>query len=344
MHTGDAVVRRLVGTVAVAGTLLIAFSVPAHAASSRIRCDLGDDLQAAVDAATAGDDMIVRGTCVGPFRLDVAITLRGEDESATLQGSGRGAVLTLASPGGAASTISVHDITVSGGATGIRVGESSSAEFDSVRIEGNMTGLSLEPFVDVSVRDSEIASNAGNGIENDHGRLTLTASTVRDNAGHGIQNREQAQAIIRGSRIEANGERGIANLNSSTTLEDSVVTANAGGGVHNDGRSYLSVDGSVLTGNVSPEAGSGVYLGAGLDDISGGVAIKDSRIERNTSRTNGGGIYIEGGISTITISRVIIIDNAAGTSGGGIYQEDGSVPVDGVTFMDNRPDDCHGCP
>lgn len=301
-----------------AGLLLASIYIPASASSARVLCDLGDDLQRAAERAWAGDEIVVVGTCTGEFRLNVGITLRGADDTATLRGPARGTVLRLSAPEGSTSRIRVQDIRVEGGDIGISIAESTAAALDGVRIVGNTTGLSLEPFADVVIRDSDVRANAGDGIANDHGRLELGASVVQDNAGHGIRNREQALTLVSDSRIERNGQVGIANLNSSTILDGSVVIMNAGGGVHNDGRSYLEIDDSEITGNVSREAGGGVYLGAPVDEIDGGVTIRDSRIDQNIAGTRGGGIYVEDGISSIELAD--------------------------VTFMGNVPDDCHGCP
>src|SRR2546423_11654398 len=53
-------------------------------------------LQAAVNAATAGDTLKVKGTCIGTTSIDKDITLRGVGE-ATPDAKAQGRVLTIAS-------------------------------------------------------------------------------------------------------------------------------------------------------------------------------------------------------------------------------------------------------
>ena len=94
-------------------------------------------LQAAVTAATAGDTLKVKGTCIGTTLIDRDITLRGVGK-ATLDGNAQGRVLRI---GGGTTTI--RDLTITNGKTsslggGIYV--ATAAVLDHVLVTGNEAG------------------------------------------------------------------------------------------------------------------------------------------------------------------------------------------------------------
>jgi hypothetical protein len=129
-------------------------------------------LQAAVDAASAGDTLRVKGTCVGSTTITKDLAITGKPK-ATLDANHAGRVLTMS---GAAVTLT--GLTITNGTADWGAG---------------IAILGLRP---VSVIDSVISGNTatsyGGGISNDWGGiLTLIDSTVSGNTathGGGISN------------------------------------------------------------------------------------------------------------------------------------------------------------
>src|SRR5438093_3678859 len=82
-------------------------------------------LQKAIDAAAAGDTLVVMGTCFGNFQIDKELTLQGVSTKpfgeATLDGGGAGTVpgltLGITDPFGG-FTVAINDLTITHGTTG----------------------------------------------------------------------------------------------------------------------------------------------------------------------------------------------------------------------------------
>ena len=92
---------------------------------------------------------------------------------------------------------------------------------------------------------------------------------------------------------------------------------------------------------------TGVYIRNGTATNGGGIAIEagtttisDSLIHGNTATNNGGGIYNNGGTTTVSSSfiggiKYVGPPNTAGNSGGGIFNESGTMTIDGSTVRSN---------
>jgi predicted outer membrane repeat protein len=308
-------------------------------------------LQAAVDAASAGATLKVKGTCYGDTLLLKNLTIVGQSDPgfgpATLNGANS-----------AANTGSV--VLVYQSATTI----------SGLTIVG---GFSRE----------------GGGIQNLRGSLTLTNSTVRGNraewAGGGILNAE-ASATISNSTVSANtaegntaakygggiynsgsltlnnstvtgnksGQRGGGIFNGggsfpSVTLNNSTVTANTttswGGGIYNGGGSHGSVtlNSSTLTGNKA-EWGGGIYTSSSPTDVGSAsvrrtleagdsVTLNNSTVSGNAAGSKGGGIDNSG--SPLVLSSSTVTANKAGSEGGGILNTTSSLGVEGSAALTN---------
>ena len=93
----------------VASLLGVAAAAPASAATTTVNCPSGD-LQSAINAAAAGTNVYVTGTCTGTFTIPKNLTLIGP---AILDGGGNGPVVTV--PGGVIAKLSA--LTVQNGNT-----------------------------------------------------------------------------------------------------------------------------------------------------------------------------------------------------------------------------------
>lgn len=202
-------------------------------------------LQAAVDAASAGDTLKVKGTCVGTTTIGKNLTVDGQSNSAfgapTLDGGGSGPVVT------ARATVAINNLT-------IRNGNTVAAPFPG---------------------------DQGGGIFND-GTLTLTGVTVMANSaweGGGIFNWAGGTVTLIDSAVTGNhadggeaggvlgkGGGGIFNWAGGTvTLTDSTVSGNTsaggwGGGIYEDLEASVTLRGSSSISGNSADAGGGIFI------------------------------------------------------------------------------------
>jgi hypothetical protein len=202
-------------------------------------------LQAAVDAASAGDKLKVKGTCVGTTTISKNLTVDGQANPAfgapTLDGGGSGPVVT------ARATVAINNLT-------IRNGNTVAAPFPG---------------------------DQGGGIFND-GTLTLTGVTVTANSaweGGGIFNWANGTVTLIDSAVTGNhadggeaggvlgkGGGGIFNwANGTVTLIDSTVSGNTsagglGGGIYEDLEASVTLRGTSSIANNSADVGGGIFI------------------------------------------------------------------------------------
>ena len=262
-------------------------------------------LQAAQDAASAGDTLVVRGTCAGAVTLTKNLSVTGERATGygtpTLEDRQSGTVLSV----GTGLTVSVSGLTITGGKAlfGGGVGNDGTLALNDTRITGN-TGK----------------GNTGGIYNNDRGVLTLTDSVVSGNTGGGIVNTHVL--TLQGSIVSGN------------------TTAGYGGGVYN-AFGTLTVKDSRITANHASGTGDG---GGGIFSYISTLTVTGSVIAGNTTAGHGGGVW-NGSPSRLTLGDdVVITGNTASLDGGGIWTNDrkllhGAVPGPGGNVYGNRPDD-----
>jgi predicted outer membrane repeat protein len=127
---------------------------------------------------------------------------------------------------------------------------------------------------------------------------------------------------------------GIVNAGTLTLMNTTISGNEAqrfGGGILNVG--VLTIKNSAITGNTT------VDQGGGIANLGGNLTIRNSIIEANHTVEFGGGVYSAG---VLLVQNSTIADNKAG-AGGGIYAT-GQVTLTHVTFENNTPTDCTGCP
>jgi hypothetical protein len=197
-------------------------------------------LQAAQDAAAAGDTLWVRGRCFGTTTITKDLTLTGQQPrgfpSPTLDGASQNLVLSIT----AGVAVTINTLTIGDGNTEVGGGISNSGT--------------------VTLNDSTItgnnAFNGGGGISNDGGLVTLNgSSSVSGNYGF-------------------NGG-GISNTGTVTLNDSSSVSGNtagfAGGGIFNTGTVNLN-DSSSVSGNSADFAGGGIFnYPGGTVNLNGGT-------------------------------------------------------------------------
>jgi len=135
----------------------------------------GQPLQTAVDAAAAGDVLILAaGRHAGSMLVDKPLTVEGEP-GATLVGPGKGSVITVTAP-----DVVIRGVTITGSGTSLDSMDSgvfleqgaTRALVEANRIEDNLIGVFIHGAADAIVRGNLIAgrrdlrmSEAGNGVQ-----------------------------------------------------------------------------------------------------------------------------------------------------------------------------------
>jgi uncharacterized repeat protein (TIGR01451 family)/CSLREA domain-containing protein len=255
----------------------------------------------------------------------------------------------------------------------------------------NLTKLSMAWVISSTIRNNTIdatVASAGGGISNFSGMLILQDSAVLSNtvetiaAAYGggvnsnlgittIQNSTVSGNTVRSTTVSAAGGGvntaggGLAIL--SSQIKDNRVTANfmsSGGGVNSTGMGSVTIDDSLISGNISGGGGgldndmnSTVEInsttfannqatarlltahGGAINNRSGGqISISNSTFSSNSASGivgYGGAIYQEGGenvVTSITILNSTIFSNTALSAGGGVYNYLASV-IPGVTSI-----------
>jgi hypothetical protein len=254
-HVGTHAMLRLVIVAMLALALILTLEVSPTAAASAKACRVTNTdsgrtfprLQQAVDAATPGERLVVKGTCVGRTNIDRDLVITGVRTPRTgrpvLQAPKRSKPLGVA----ASVSVTLIDLTVR---------------------DGNPPMLNTLAVDNVPL---------GGGIDN-RGTLTLNNVTVRDNKageGGGVYNRRGSSLTLEGrTRIVGNSEwygygGGVYLMRDSTLVmnDSSRIVGNfvsgapersLGGGVYNAGTVTMN-DASRIRGNTS----GGVYNASG---------------------------------------------------------------------------------
>jgi len=314
-------------TVAVlAGAAALAGAVPAAASPANlVDCNINHNaLQPAIAAATAGETLLVSGTCTGPFTISKNLTLDGIGP-AVLDGNAAARTVTV----GTGASVRLNHLMITNGIGGINN-------------QGTLTVL------DSTVSGNTASNGPGGGINNAvNATLLVTVSTVSGNyslgAGGGINN--NGVLTVRDSHLFGNSADNCGGIDSvgvgiTAAVGQSSVNGNTarvadGGGICDGQSSVLTLSGSSVYGNTAE-------FGAGLYDNDGTASVIRSTVERNMASDQGGGIYIVNG-GTMTLTRSAVESNTADGgpgSGGGIYKSSGTVTLDHSWARKNSPDNC----
>ena len=351
------IARTLVITTGVA---MLLSSAPAAAAEHcRVRnvtlmrtygASSGSSLQHAIDEASPGDTLRVRGRCAGNFVIETDLNVVGVAEtgfpSATLDGNASGSVLEIRS-----ADVTLTGLTITAGSSqlgsfggagvyndrgDLTINDSSLVENGAEAAEGHAL-LNLDGSV-VLNGTSSVSDNAGGGIENFRGTLTLNDSTSVSHhddsgAGGGIHSYFGDVTLNDSASVTDNFANaiggGIVNSNGTLTLNDSSsVSGNTvglrgdrlGGGIYNGGSLTLN-DSSTVTGNAARNGG-------GVANYGSLVMRGTSSVHGNTAIRNGGGVFnfFSGTVSTRGSSS-IEGNNATERSGGGLFNAGGVVEL-----------------
>ncbi|MFG2366498.1 hypothetical protein ACGFY3_33480 [Streptomyces mirabilis] len=295
--------RRLLPAAAIAvmaGATGLAGAAPAAAApETQVNCTANPGaLQPAINAASPGGTLRVRGTCIGPFTINKNLTLRGIGQ-AVLDGNSAGPTVTVGDLAGSQVHPTLDHMTITHGSAGVG------------------GGIRNNPSATVTLIHSTVEGNTaqyGGGIYT-YGTLNLIHSTVKNNtaqAGGGIMTDTTVVVTLDHSTVERNNSDGGGGLyiraGSTASLTHSTVkdnTALFGGGISNEGGVTLNLNHSTVKGNTASSQGGGIYNG-------GTVALTHSTVERNTAQGgpgSGGGIYQQSSSATATLNNSRVRNN-----------------------------------
>lgn len=301
----------------------------------------------AVGGCTAGDggDTILFANSL-PRPLTIQLTVEGAAEDSaqtgdldivgtlTIDGLGSSARSGLNTPiivdGGGLDRIfdiqpAAH-VTIQGVA--IRNGNSVTAESGGgVRTRGELT-----------LRQLSIHNNAGGGVRNEGGILTLNNVSVLSNTnGYGVTNVAQGALTVNDSALNGNQSGGLHNTLATATLNRVEVSGNTGSGLFNEGvnTTRLTVNSSSVMSNTTSANGGGLR-NSGV----GATAVVDStRIAFNIATAAGGGVFNGG--AQVTISNSLLDHNQA-RAGGGIDNAGSALTVANSTISANHAGDNGG--
>lgn len=279
--------RRGLVTLVLAVLVLAILPAASSAATTTVDCDAGANLQAAIDTASSGDEIIIRGRCQGPFEvLDKSLRLVGRGD-ATILGTETGvAALTIGVPHTSAPRVTVKGLRITGSRDpidGYGLVSWGHVVVESCHIYRNNKGL-RNGGASMTVRDSLIANNVSDGIHFGYTSGEVLDTIIRSN-GHGITS-SHSTVTVRDSTVVLSGPKGhgtgLRNKAGTMTVVGSRVarnTAHVGAGIYNARDAKLVVRDSVIAANVATREGGGIYSEAGGAVTLVGVTFRNNAPE-----------------------------------------------------------------
>jgi predicted outer membrane repeat protein len=290
------VLAALLGAAALPSTSLAAGCTVVNSSTSQGYTNL----QAAVNAATAGDTLTIAGSCAGETTVDRDLTL----ERAT-GAMGRPTLLGRVTMSEGVS-VSFTQLKLAGGVYAPRGG---TLQISGCALTGSVNGGESEVgrYLDLQMVDSRV-TKAGIGMV---GSASVAKSVITGNSGDGIN--VWGEIEVTSSTVSKNTGLGIKGHTGNIVLSGSKVVENGGGGIEDDRATVYLVD-SKVTGNTSPERGGGVAVFQGTVQLAG-----TSSVSKNSTTGEGGGIWAFDYAKVILEGSASVKENTASAEGGGIY-------------------------
>jgi hypothetical protein len=335
-------------------------------------------LQQAVDAATSGDRLVIRGTCHGPTVIDKDLALtgtwterRGRPVLRGVRGSARTVTVTVAK----GTRVSMRTLVISGP---VALG----------RPRGiiNHGTLSLRDVVLRNFSAFMSLRPVGSAIDNRGVLRTMGATLIRLNGELGSALLNSGQATLGGTtRVTQNSgcvrNLGVLVMNDSSSIAGCWAPKGSGVGAENEGSLVMNDSSSIWgTGGVwnrgeltmndessihnnlsysymGPGAGGGVWNEGTLTmhDASSihHNSVNGPSIYRATTPARGGGVYNAGTLVMTGDSHIDDNESKTGGNGvmglgGGLYNASGGIlvgvmcgPQTYANVYGNTPDDCY---
>lgn len=172
----------------------------------------------------------------------------------------------------------------------------------------------------LTVNDSTLSENSGDGIKNDGATITVNRSTIDGNSGAGIYS-EGGVAQINDSTLSNNRNRGVISyyyygtlrLNHCTIEGNSTAESGGGGGLYSSQDASLTIANSTFVDNTATSGCGGAINITKATDID----FYNNTLSGNLAK-RGGGLCIERSM-ILNAFNSTITDNSANELGGGIY-------------------------
>ena len=203
----------------------------------------------------------------------------------------------------------------------------------------------------ITVIDSTIASNTGDGIYISGGPVSLTNSIVNNHTGSGIALIDGTPVTITGSSVSNNGRSGVRTTGqgfTSMTITSSTVDGNGDTGASCSACNIVSVTNSSISGNGTDPTrpGGGLAIFSFYNDAAQSYTVTGSTINDNTATRQGGGIRLAASAenadfppATLAVTNSDVNGNSTAGAfdidGGGIYAETGTVSVANSSVSNN---------
>lgn len=200
--------------------MLIALPLRGAAATLTVNCDAGGKIQAAIDAAHAGDTIQVTGVCNENVRFNdevMRITLDGKG-TATIHGPNPALNAIIIRGRG----ITIVGFTITGGRNGVAVVMEASATIQANTIqETGEAGINVAQHSYARIVGNTIQQNPDVGIrvlENSYARIgfldlgdtAANGNNIRNNGGAGVLVQRSAGASLAGNAIRENAGAGVS--------------------------------------------------------------------------------------------------------------------------------------
>jgi hypothetical protein len=260
--------------------VLLLARTPGLAANHQVNCDHGDRLAQALEQATPGETIQVRGTCPEAVRiLTDRITLDGGG-SATLDGGGADVITADGVRG-----VTLTGLTVRHGLNGVVATGGAHLQLTRVTTQHNgVSGLRVDGHSSMELHDCTTHTNGVNGLEVDRASEVQVTGTFRS---HG------------------NGVFGISLLNTSSIVfaQATVTSTNNTLGIAiglNSGGSIADAATTVTT-NDNLTTGFTVVSGSSLLVFEGALVARHNRLNHGVSANSKSSIDLDrGGSMTAT--------------------------------------------
>ncbi|HWB81530.1 MAG TPA: right-handed parallel beta-helix repeat-containing protein [Nannocystaceae bacterium] len=321
-------------TLAIAGCITLA--IPSLAAAAELRVDddaaPGGDgspaspfasVQAAIDAAGDGDDILVAGGTYDAFTVNgKTVNLFGSwDADFAAQTSMTASIVMGSADGPAVSLFEVGDtvldsFTIRGGQRGLMIDADYLSTTNRPTISNNVIEQNGDP------------TQVGGGVLADHCDATFEGNTIRDNVGD------------RGA--------GMATACNSIVIEDNVVSGNVGSGDHGGGLyltgPMITLRGNTLRGNeIGVIAGYGWGAGAIVYGMGVTATFERNVFTENHAQSLGSGAFVDDG-AVATFTGDLFYANVCGDAGGASVYVDGYDTTPSRATLTNVTFAAHACP